>query len=367
MTPRCYVIGAGIAGAAFARASAPFRETIVCEQQHCLGGVTAQGHIRSICGLAANDSAEPHLLEPAAAEPWLADLHDGRVWKLGRVWLWGTNPERIQTSIQQALRTCRLQRGTSVSSLVQSDGYIRSIHLDNGDSFQVSELDWVIDASGNAYLPRSLGIPCNNSTFWASIRVEIATANNDGFSNGKPSKTFMRNASKIAPATVACYPIAHRAGYHQLSVDLPPGSSNRTAHQVVSEICKAWQTPLVSHAIKVAERDHGRAQGQYTAQELFSTSSQQLCWGSWPVEWHGQRAVQWQWPERDRYGIPETITEHPSAPKNMRFLGKALPVAPDAAAALRVMGTAIHMGTALAQRLCAPAQSDTIPIKNSDQ
>nr|MBA3708826.1 hypothetical protein [Planctomycetota bacterium] len=118
----------------------------------------------------------------------------------------------------------------------------------------------------------------------------------------------------------------------------------------------AFPAFVVAMAIAVAQRDEGRPAGALTLAQLFAQRDRGLCWAAWPREAHAADGIAWTWPEGDRHGVPISAATIADGPPDTWFIGKGMPVADDAAAALRVTGTCLALGSAVG-RLAAMARS----------
>jgi hypothetical protein len=136
----------------------------------------------------------------------------------------------------------------------------------------------------------------------------------------------------------------------QLSIDVPPLTSTVHAAKLVETIASALGGQIWTQAISIATRDDGRPAAQLNVDALFAETERGLCWAAWPQELHGAHGTTWSWPATDRYGIPQRAVQIDHGPRNLWLIGKGMPVDAAAAAALRVTGTCIALGAAVADQ-----------------
>jgi hypothetical protein len=298
-----------MAGVAAGVAAAAAGDRVVLrEHSSGLGGAAVAAHHRTLCGFFANDTREPQLLEPGMVEAWLPFMASGKPLRRGRVWLLPTDPQTL------------------------SQGLLRRIH-DHGVETQFncgddcdSGFDRVIDARGVVMRGRA-------ATQWGAWRCAV-------WLGEIPAKSILRRIAEIHPGQVALEALA--GGRWQLTIDASEAAQGLAA---VERINARLGAQAVEH-IGFIERDLGGCQG-LTLAELFSTAHRGLCWASWPCEFHHARGVDWVWPPGSRYGVPEQVTMSPTLPRGWRVCGRGLAAQPQAAAALRVTGSAVMIGNAL--------------------
>ncbi len=356
---RVLVIGGGVAGcaAAVAAAGAGAQVTLV-EAADFLGGVAAQGEHRTLCGLAPIEAPHPELLEPGLTGAWVAVLANGAPRRHGRVWLWPTDAQVLQAGLAQRLRAagvdvrrgCRvvglsgLERATAAAA--EPD---RHALLAPGGRHGFDEL---IDASGGGAFsaPRGDAVADARDPNWPAFRAVVLGA--------IPPGTVARARAESIAAAAAGTPAAALVGIDQdrwqLSLDLPPGTTLPAADAAMRRAASAVGMDLIACARALAARDVGRHPGRVSLRDLFSQDARHWCWAAWPAEHHGADGVLWNWPQRDRHGVPITAVCGPHMPAGMWAVGKGMPVSASAASALRVTGTALAIGAAVGAVVGAP-------------
>lgn len=336
------VIGGGVAGcaAALAAATAGARVTLLETRGH-LGGVAAQGEHRTICGLAAIDAATPALLH-ADLQAWVDGLATGAPWRQGRVWLWPTSAERIQHTCAQHLVTARVNvcLASPVQALACRDDRIVAIHTATATHPCTA---W-IDASGGSAIATLLGAPVRPPLAWGAWRGVVQADIAAGLAARTRALAAVADATGL-PAACALTPLTE--GRWQLSLDVPATLSAVEVDALAQRAAQALGGTLLVGACSVAARDSGGWAGMLGAADCFATTTAGWCWAAWPVEAHHSDGVQWQWPPRDRYGIPHIATQPSRAGANGAVIGRGMPVGANAIAALRVIGTQLALGTAV--------------------
>ncbi len=347
---RVVVIGAGVAGCAAAVAAAHAgAEVFLVEASHHVGGVAAQGEHRTMCGLAPIDAAHPELLEPAV-QPWLDEIATGEPWRQGRVWLWPTSAEALQRGCRQRLSAA----GVHVCTGMQVDAcdIIDDAVLTVASGKQRWNCDAWIDASGGSAVAQVLQATIRPAQAWGAWRAEIAIALEPGLAARR--RVLAQIATALAvPVATALVPLA--PGRWQFSLDVPLATSAAQAAQWVDLAMAAVGGRVLQGACHVARRDTGGWAGHVSAKELFATQERGWSWAAWPVEAHGADGVTWRWPEVARHGIPRLATTPTVGWKNGAVIGRGMPVAADAIAALRVIGTQLGLGTAVGAAFGASA------------
>lgn len=340
---RVVVIGGGVAGCAAAVAAAEAGAAVtLIERDHQLGGAAARGEHRTICGLAAIDAERAELLEPDLTAAWVEVLSTGAAQRRGRVWLWPTESGALQAGLRRRLDQTGVEicTGIPVNTVQIAAGRITAI--------AGRACTEVVDAAG--VLPRLLGLPLVPASQWAAQRSVLALPRiADGRATRVQRLTLVQRALGLSAA--ALEPLDD--GSWQLSLDVPPGTPPAVAAQLAERAASALAGQVLTCTWQIAERDADRAAGTVSLEKLFAQRQRGLCWAAWPREEHGPTGVLWQWPERDRYGVPEAAVRLPTAPANAWLIGKSLPVASAAAAALRVIGTALAIGAAVGARAAA--------------
>ncbi len=340
-------MGAGVAGCAAAVAAAGTgATTILLEATRHLGGVAVQGDHRTLCGLAPLDAVQAELLEPALTAPWVEQVASGPGYRQGRVWLWPTTALILQRGLRQRLDHAgvvpRFDRRV-IAAASQTEGPLR-LHLDDGSALDAGA---VIDASGAGVMARLLGLPWASASQWPAHR---STLHLPRLGQGPAARvTALRTAQSVVGgrAAIALVPLATAADRWQLSIDVVSGTTPAAAAQVAERIAQALDGVVLSVALGIAERDHGRPLATLTVAELFAERDRGLCWAAWPREEHGAEGVGWDWPTSDRHGIPERAVRIAGAPTQLWCIGKGAPVSAAAASALRVTGTCLALGASV--------------------
>ena len=312
---RVTVVGGGVAGVAAAVAAAQTGvQVTLYERATHLGGVAVSAGHRTLCGLAPIDAATPELLEPSLTGAWLPRLATGAPERRGRVWLWPTAPEVLAAGLAAGAAAAGVEVRLETAAPGAPDGPL-------------------IDASGAAW-GRSA---TRAAAQWGAWRAEIALALPAGPSGRVAA---LRRLAGLTPGAVALEPLG--PGRWQLTVDLPP---HTPAASIAQQVLAALGARLDGPAVVVA-RDEGGHSGA-TLAECFATSERGLCWAAWPGEFHGPAGITWTWPTGARHGVPVSVARPDGAPAHWWCCGRGLAVSSDAAAALRVTGTALALGAAI--------------------
>lgn len=351
------VIGGGVAGCAAAVASAEAgAPTILIEATRQLGGVAVQGEHRTLCGLSPIDASAAELLEPELVGAWIPSLATGAAFRQGRVWLWPTDAHRMQAGLRRRLADagvmCRL--GVAVEAATP---LVDRLHLRLADAQQIDAAA-VIDASGGALLARLLGLPGVAPRQWPAHRSRLHLP---GLGPGTAARVAALRQAQVTSggaAALALVPLDGGADHWQLSLDVPPGSSVAVAAMIAERIATALGGTVVDQAIAIAERDQGRPSASLGIDDLFAERDRGLCWAAWPREEHGPAGITWTWPAHDRHGVPERAVRIPGAPANVWCVGKGVAVTAEAAAALRVTGTCLALGTAVGRLAALSVRPD---------
>jgi hypothetical protein len=223
----------------------------------------------------------------------------------------------------------------------------------------------VVDASGQGISAACLGLEAHPSRQWPAHRsvLRLDAATGERLAGRASRLQVLARAQQATGGTAALAFSALDApdGLWQLSLDVAPGSGPAEAAAVADAVAGALGGTVVACAVARAERDQGRPHGGLSLAELFACTARGLCWAGWPGEEHHQDGVRWTWPERDRYGIPESAVRLPGGPQNLWLIGKGMAVAPEAASALRVTGTCLALGAAIAPEAVAH-QPGQVPV-----
>jgi len=358
------VIGGGIAGCAAAAALAGRGAAVlVLEAGHHLGGVAVQGEHRTLCGLAPIDAPTAELLEPQLVGDWLPYLADGGPQRRGRVWLWPTSAATLQGGLARrlaalAVEVRRAWRVTGLSTAgADGERRITAVGCSDGRSAATIAVSAVVDASGRGVSAECLGLAMAGPAQWPAHRSVLRlAARTRAQLAGRAERLalFARiQAASAASAGFDLTPLAASGELWQLSLDVAPGSSAAQAASAAAAIAAALDGELIACARVLGERDQGRPAGGLSLAELFACRARGLCWAAWPAEVHHRDGVRWSWPPRDRHGVPEAALRLRGAPANLWLVGKGMAVQAEAAAALRVTGTCLALGAAVAEALSA--------------
>jgi len=350
------VIGGGVAGCAAAVASAAAgARTVLIEASHMLGGVAVHGEHRTLCGLAPIDAARPELLEPALTSAWIGPLAVGSPYQQGRVWLWPTTAATLQQGLRSRLLAAgvELRLGMRVVAAARTGAGI--MLTTNAATVAAGA---VIDASGAGVLARLLGLPYAVPSQWPAHRSLLHLPTLGSGAAARVTALRRAQAASGSSAALALVPVEHTAGNWQLSCDVAPGTSLATAALMAERIAAALGGTLLTNAVALAQRDHGRPESALGLEELFSERERGLCWAAWPREEHGPDGVTWQWPTGDRHGVPERAVRLADITEPVWCIGKGAPVTVEAAAALRVTGTCLAVGAAVGARAALAVLSD---------
>ncbi len=142
----------------------------------------------------------------------------------------------------------------------------------------------------------------------------------------------------------------------QVSIDVAPDAEAGPARAALERAVAALGGAVLAHTLSLGRRDQGGAAGALTLEDLFGTRERGLCWAAWPREEHLADGVAWTYPPCDRHGVPEGAVRVPGAPPWSWFVGKGMPVSPEAASALRVTGTCLALGDAVGRRAALAAR-----------
>lgn len=345
------VVGGGVAGcgAAWAAARAGAQVTMV-ESTQRWGGAAMQANHQTLCGLAPIDADQPEILNPQWSVPFLEQVASGPAVRRGRVWLWPSSGQHLADGLQRLLADC--QRIVGIVDSITSDGQtIQGVGIDGARY----PCDGLIDASGGPALAQLMGLDQRPARQWGALRglirlpADLAAAWQDG-----DRQRVLRRCYGVAAGS-GSYPAVSlemvSAGEWQLGMDVGPGT-------VLFDGLGSWQrltqelgAVVVQEPVRVVSRDEGGYCGDLTVDQLFAQEEAGLGWAAWPVEWHDQHGVRWQWPPRPYYGVPSAITRPLGGPRNLWVVGKGMPVSAEAMAALRVTGSAWSIGAACGERV----------------
>lgn len=347
MAVRVVVIGGGIAGCAAAVAAARLGAQVqVLEAGHHLGGVAVRGEHRTLCGLAAIDAETPVLLEPLLVGDWPARLATGPAFRQGRVWLWPTDSQTLQRGLTEGLAAAGVgvRFGWSLRCVSCADGRIVSVDDGRGGI----PCDALIDASGAAATAVLLDLPRAPAAQWPAHRSLLELPQ---LGTGRAERVrALGVAQRISGGRAACALTPIKDGRWQLSLDVPPGLTAAVVAPLAERVAEALGGTLIACAWQIAERDGGRPVATLGLAALFASRERGLCWAAWPQEAHGPEGVTWTWPEQPCHGVPEQVARPPGWPVNAWCVGRAVAVTAEAAAALRVTGTCLALGSAVGAR-----------------
>jgi hypothetical protein len=356
---RVVVIGGGVSGcAAAAGLAAHGAQVLLLEAGLHLGGVAVRAEHRTLCGLSPIDAPAPELLEADLVAAWLPYLASGRAHRRGRVWLWPTTGALLQGGLGRRLAelAVEVRRGWRVTALRTAGAgearRITEVGISDGAGAATIEVAAVIDASGRGVSAQCLGLAMAGARQWPAhrsvLRLEARTVAALATRSGRLRLLARAQAASGGLAGLDLVPLAEADGLWQLSLDVAPGSAVAQAAAAAAAVGAALGGELVACARALGERDEGRPLGQLALAELFACRARGLCWAAWPAEVHHQDGVRWTWPAHDRHGVPEAAVRLPGAPANLWLVGKGMAVASEAAGALRVTGTCLALGGALA-------------------
>ncbi len=336
------VIGAGVAGVAAAIAARKAgAAVVVIERSAQVGGVAVSGHHRTLCGLSAIDAATPELIEPQATAWWIPRLTDGAPFRRGRVWLWPTSPERLASGLRTALDEQGIALLTATVPTIDAAGIVTA-----------AEQRWrpsaVIDASGGACWmggDQPTGGRSRSAIQCGAWRAELELDLPDTASDRRAA---LRRIAHLSPG-IALEPLT--AQRWQVSLDITGDQACAAAS--MAEAARLLGATVAGQVDAVAQRDLGGYAGIGLA-ELFSCTTRGLAWAAWPSEIHDAHGVHWRWPTGDRHGCPPSLVKPHHAPDWLWCCGKGLAAAPEAAAALRVVGTGLALGHAVGTLVTSP-------------
>jgi hypothetical protein len=243
---------------------------------------------------------------------------------------------------------------TRITALSYENGQVTHVIDSNGKTLAVSA---VIDASGNGISATLLGQPMVAAVQWPAHRSQLMLPQ---LTLGKAARIrALHIAQQITGqnAAIALTPLV--ANRWQLSLDVAPGTSVAQAAEQAVLIAEALGGSVETQATSLAERDTGRPPAQINLAQLFSTSERGVCWAAWPQELHHANGTTWSWPARDRYGIPHAAVQLVHGPTNVWMIGKGMPVDAEAASALRVTGTCLALGGAVARIAATTLQAQS--------
>ena len=334
------VIGAGVAGVAAAVAARMSgADVVVIERSAHVGGVAVSGHHRTLCGLSPIDAVTPDLIEPEATDWWIPRITTGAPFKRGRVWLWPTSPERLANGLLSALNEVSIPLLTASMPTIHLDGTVIA-----GD--QRWRPTAVIDASGGACgIDGAPALSQRSAIQWGSWRAELDLALPDTVAT---RRTILRRIAHLSPG-IACEWI--RTDRWQVSLDTD--EDHACAAALMAEAARVLGATVALQIDDVAQRDRGGYAG-IGLDELFSCTNRGLAWAAWPSEIHDAHGIHWRWPAGDRHGCPPSLVKPLHAPAWLWCCGKGLAAAPEAAAALRVIGTGLALGHAVGTLVTSP-------------
>jgi hypothetical protein len=262
--------------------------------------------------------------------------------------LWPTAPQALMAGLAARLKTAgvtvRLGERLTAAEL-RTHGV--DLQLESGAALRAST---VIDASGAGVLSHLLRLPWSGGSQWPAQRATVHLPQLGSGTAARVAALRQAQAASGGHAALALVPIDRSVGHWQLSLDVPPNTTSADAALVVERITAALGGTVVTMATRVAQRDDGRPSSSYSVAHLFAERERGLCWAAWPQEQHGPEGVSWCWPPADRHGVPEHTARIPGGPSSLWCVGKGMAVSAEAAAALRVTGTCLALGDAVARR-----------------
>ena len=313
------------------------------EAGHHLGGVAVRGEHRTLCGLAAIDAPTPDLLEPQLVSDWLPRLTNGLPFRQGRVWLWPTDAQLLQSGLAKGLAQAGVSSafGAELRTVRSAQGRIVSVSAAGVDH----ACDVVIDASGAGVVGHLLGLPRATARQWPAHRSLLDVP---GLGESRAERVrALTVVQRVSGGDAACALTPLEGGRWQLSLDVAPDASAADGAAIAGRIADALGGTLIACAWRIAERDGGRPVSALDLNELFATRERGLCWAAWPREEHGSSGVIWTWPPRDRHGVPESVARPAGWPTNAWCVGRGIAASAEAASALRVTGTCLALGGAV--------------------
>ncbi|MDA3960346.1 MAG: FAD-dependent oxidoreductase [Planctomycetota bacterium] len=339
---RCVVVGGGVAGCAAAVAAAEAgAEVTLLEAHGSLGGVAVQAEHRTICGCAPLDAGQASLLEPELLGPWLALVAIAAPFRRGRVWLWPCTPASWLAGLTRRLAQAGVkQRLGCVVRAAERTGQWRL-----GVDADWLAADVVIDATGAGVVPQLLGHAMAPAANWPAVRAQVQLS---ASCEGRQQRLRAMRSIAAVHTGAAALELLGSARY-QLSLDCDPSWTSAQCRAAVQTVTDALGAELLT-CTGLIQRDGGRPAGGLGVDALFACRERGLCWAAWPVEQHGPHGVTWHWPPRDRHGVPEDACQIAGLP-DLWCVGRGMPLATDAAAALRVTGTAVAIGAAVGGRI----------------
>jgi FAD dependent oxidoreductase len=340
------VLGGGISGCAAAVACRTAGlSVIMVEATQALGGVVVRGDHRTLCGLAPLDAESPELLEPMYTDKWLSYIAAGQPFRQGRVWLWPTTGQVCAAGLQRALHDydVTVHKGEVINAINTSAEKIEFLSSTKGQRYVPRA---IIDASGSGVVHQLVKKSCQPAVQWPAIRCTLRLPISP---NNKMQR--VRALGRIQEllqvhAAVALTPIDN--DNWQLSCDIPPHKSVADYAPILEHIARELSGELLTISTTTAVRDAGRPASRITVAQLFAQRERGLCWAAWPQELHTENGVEWLWPHTDRHGIPEFIVRDADELPQVWTIGKGMAVSAEAASALRVTGTCLALGGAIA-------------------
>jgi hypothetical protein len=206
-----------------------------------------------------------------------------------------------------------------------------------------AETDVVIDASGSAVAHALTGLPRRPASQWAAMRA-VMEAELPESRAGR--LTLQRRVTSMCQgAALVIDPLDPDRKHWQLCLDCAPDATVSAVRERLEALTDALGGTLLRSTDGIVARDSGGAAAQIDCDQLFGTTRRGLCWAAWPVEHHGPTGVRWRYPTGNRHGVPECCARIADAPGPLWVIGRTAPVDADAAAALRVTGTCLAMGS----------------------
>lgn len=364
---RVVVIGAGVAGCAAAVAAAEAgADTVLIEARLQLGGVAVAGGVDTICGCCPIDARTPDLLEPASIQPWLAVLAARPPVRLGRVWLWPTEPARLQHGLARRLQQAGVLIRCGMPVLAAAtQGPRRLLAVQAGGSWW--EADRFIDASGGGQVTRTLVAgPPQKPIAWPAVWGLCALPPEHPLAHDfTPARNALYRQALANPdwsegLTSGAIALTPQALGLRLAIDLPPDTTKRQGAHCLERLATSWGLPVLSLGLEPGIRDHGRPPAQASCAQVFSQQQRGAAWAAWPMELHRSTGITWRWPPGDRYGVSWDLLQLTGGPHNLWLAGKGLPVDVEAAAALRVIGTGLAVGHAVGLAVACQPESQQL-------
>lgn len=370
------VIGAGVAGSCAAISSARNGlRTVLIEERKSPGGTVTAGFQRYICGLYANDPADPfRLLNDGISTEIIGLLDDSlpgdnRV-KMGKVELHSFDSHhlpKVLTDLIDSEKNLDLKLSTTLTDLDIEDNSITALHLDNGDTIAPS---YVIDSSGRGAAIESAdaaaGEPAHSEHQLAGFSICISGIKSDD--DQLPVKvayaarkgTESGDIDSRLRVTTFSQGVEKGSGVCRINIarsDIKSGEEFKLAEELhtflrtnmnefaYSKITDQSPSLLDRDGLVLAGRQTLRASDILKPVPIDNPAAS--C--AWPIEfWHKDKGPSYKYQEPGSvYQIPEgcLISERIS---NLYAAGRCISADLEALASCRTAGTCMALGEAAA-------------------